>query len=90
MGIRAAIGAAPWTLLRLVAGEALRMGAVGVGAGLWGAALVVGVLAPPGVDNFDAPVFGAVGALFLGAAAAAAAPGAGLAATAEPRSIMDA
>lgn len=90
MGIRAAIGAAPRTLLRLVAGEALRMGAVGVGVGLWGATLVVGVLAPPGVANFDAPVFGVVGVVFLGAVAAAAAPGAGLAATAEPRSIMDA
>ena len=90
MGIRAAIGAAPRTLRRLVLGEALRMGAAGVGLGLWGATLVVGVLAPPGVDIFNAPVFVAVAVVFLGAAVGAAVPGAGLAATAEPRSIMDA
>lgn len=90
MGIRAAIGAAPPALRRLIVGEALRMGAVGVGLGLWGATLVVGVLAPPGVDNFDAPVFAAVAVVFLGAVVGAAVPGARLAATAEPRSIMDA
>lgn len=90
MGIRGAVGAAPRMLRRLILGEALRMGGVGVGVGLWGATLVVGVLAPPGVDNFAVPVFVAVAVVFLGAAVGAAVPGAALAATAEPRSIMDA
>ena len=90
MGIRAAVGAAPQTLRRLILGEALRMGAAGVGLGLWGAMLVVGVLAPAGVDNFDALVFAGVAVVFLAAALGAAGPGARLAATAEPRAIMDA
>ncbi|MDE2761667.1 MAG: hypothetical protein OXQ94_09105 [Gemmatimonadota bacterium] len=90
MGIRGAIGATPRRLRRLILGEALRMGAVGVGVGLWGAALVVGVLAPPGVANFDGAVFAGVAAVFLVAAVGAALPGARQAATAEPRSIMDA
>ena len=89
MGIRGAVGATPRRLRRLILGEALRMGAVGVGVGLWGATLVVGVLAPPDVGNFDAPVFAGVAALFLVAAVGAALPAARLAATAEPRSIMD-
>lgn len=89
MGIRAAIGAAPPMLRGLILGEALRMGAVGVGLGLWGATLVVGVLAPPGVDNFNVAVFAAVAVGFLGVVVGAAVPGAKLAATAEPRSIMD-
>ena len=90
MGIRSAIGAAPRALRRLILREALRIGGVGVGVGLWGATLVVGVVGPPGVDIFNAPLFLAVAVVFLGASAAAAVPSARLAATAEPREVMDA
>ena len=89
MGIRSALGAAPRALKRLILREALRIGGVGVGLGLWGTTLVVGVVGPPGVPIFNAPLFLAVAALFLGVSVGAAAPGARLAATAEPREVMD-
>ena len=88
MGIRAAVGAEPVALKRMILREAFRIGAVGTGFGLWGAILVVGILSPPSVDVFNAPLFLAVALLFLGAAVAAALPGARLAATAEPRSVI--
>ncbi|MDE2984292.1 MAG: ABC transporter permease [Gemmatimonadota bacterium] len=90
MGIRSALGAAPRALKRLILREALRMGVAGVGMGLWGAMLVVGVLAPPGVDVFNAPLFLAIAVIFVGGSVAAAVPSARLAATAEPREVMDA
>lgn len=90
MGVRAALGAGPRALRRLILGEALRMGAAGVGLGLWGSTLVVGVLGPPGVDNFSAPVFLGIAVIFLAAMVGTALPGARLAGTAEPRAIMDA
>ncbi len=90
MGIRSALGAAPRALKRLILREALRMGVAGVGVGLWGAMLVVGVLAPPGVDIFNAPLFLAIAVVFVGGSVTAAAPSARLAATAEPREVMDA
>ena len=90
MGIRSALGAEPQALKRLVLREALRIGGAGVGLGLWGAMLVVGVLGPPGVDTFIAPLFLAVAAVFLGVTVVAAVPSARLAATAEPREVMDA
>ena len=90
MGIRSALGAEPRALKRLILREALRMGGVGVGVGLWGAMLVVGVLAPPGVDIFNAPLFLAIAVVFVGGAVAAALPSARLAATAQPREVMDA
>ena len=89
MGIRGALGAQPVALRRMILAEAFRIGAVGVGLGLWGAMLVVGVMGPPGVDVFNAPLFMAVGVLFLGSAVGAAWPGARLAATAEPNSVID-
>ena len=89
MGIRSALGAEPGALKRMILGEAFRIGAVGVGLGLWGAVLVVGVLGPPGVDVFNATLFLAVAVVFLGSAVGAAWPGARLAATAEPRSVID-
>ena len=89
MGIRAALGAEPRALKRMIIGEAFRIGAVGVGLGLWGATFVVGVLGPPGVDVFNALLFLAVAVLFLGSAVGAAWPGARLAATAEPRSAIE-
>lgn len=90
MGIRSALGAVPRDLGRLILREALRMGGAGVGLGLWGTTLVVGVMGPPGVDVFNPLLFLAVAVLFLGAMVGAAVPGARLAATAEPREVMDA
>lgn len=90
MGIRSALGAAPRALKRLILREALRIGGAGVGMGLWGTTLVVGVVGPPDVAIFNAPLFLAVGVLFLGVSVGAAVPGARLAATAEPREVMDA
>lgn len=89
MGIRAALGAGPAKLRRRIVGEALRIGATGTGVGLWGAMLVVGVFGPPGVEPFSAPVFLIVAALFLAAAVWAVLPAARLAATADPRSVME-
>lgn len=90
MGIRSALGAAPRELKRMILREALRIGGVGVGLGLWAATLVVGVVGPPGVAIFNAPLFLAVAVLFPGVSVGAAVPGARLAATAEPREVMDA
>ncbi|MDE2806027.1 MAG: hypothetical protein OXN18_12870 [Gemmatimonadota bacterium] len=89
MGIRAALGAGPAKLRRRIVGEALRIGATGIGTGLWGALLVVGVFGPPGVEPFSAPVFVVVAGLFLAAAVWAVLPAARLAATADPRSVME-
>ena len=89
MGIRAALGAGPARLRRRIAGEALRIGATGTGMGLWGAMLVVGVFGPPGVEPFSVLVFLVVAALFLVAAVWTVLPAARLAATADPRSVME-
>ena len=89
MGIRAALGAGPARLRRHIVGEALRIGATGTAMGLWGAMLVVGVFGPPGVEPFSAPVFLVVAALFLAAALWTVLPAARLAATADPRSVME-
>lgn len=89
MGIRAALGAGPAKLRRRIVGEALRIGATGTAMGLWGAMLVVGVFGPPGVEPFSAPVFVVVTAVFLAAAVWAVLPAARLAATADPRSVME-
>ena len=89
MGIRAALGAGPAKLRRRIVGEALRIGATGTAMGLWGAMLVVGVFGPPGVEPFSAPVFVVVAAVFLVAAVWAVLPAAGLAGTADPRSVME-
>ena len=90
MGIRSALGAEPQALKRLILREALRMGGAGVGLGLWGTTVVVGVLGPPGVDNFNALLFLVVAVVFVGVTVLAALPSARLAATAEPREVMDA
>ncbi len=89
MGIRSALGAEPRALYRMVLGEALRIGGVGVGLGLWLTTLVVGVLGPPGVRVFSAPLFLLVGVVFVVAAVGAAGPSARIAASADPRSVMD-
>lgn len=89
MGIRAALGAGPAKLRRRIVGEALRIGATGTAMGLWGAMLVVGVFGPPGVEPFSAPVFVVVTAVFVAAAVWAVVPAARLAATADPRAVME-
>lgn len=89
MGIRAALGAGPARLRRRIFGEAFRIGATGVGAGLWGTMLVVGVVAPPGVEPFSAPVFLFVAALFLAAVVWAVVPAARVAGEADPSAVME-
>ena len=89
MGIRSALGADPRALHRMVLGEALRIGGVGVGIGLWFTTLVVGVLGPPGVRMFSAPLFLLVAVVFVVAAVGAARPSARLAASADPKIVMD-
>ncbi len=90
MGIRSALGADPRRLYRMVLGEAFRIGGVGVGLGLWFTTLVVGVLGPPGVRVFSAPLFLLVAVVFIVAAVWTARPSAHLAASADPRVVMDA
>lgn len=89
MGIRAAVGAGPARLRRRIVGEAFRIGATGVGVGLWGTMLVVGVVAPPGVEPFSAPVFLLVAALFMAAVVWAVLPAARLAGEADPSTVME-
>ena len=89
MGIRAAVGAGPARLRRRIFGEAFRIGATGVGLGLWGTMLVVGVVAPPGVEPFSAAVFLLVAALFLAAVVWAVLPAARLAGEADPSTVME-
>ncbi len=89
MGIRSALGADPRALRRMVLREAFRIGAVGVGMGLWLTMLIVGAVGPPGVGIFSAPLFLAIAAVFVLAAVLAALPGARVAASSEPRSVMD-
>ena len=89
MGIRSALGADPQALRRMVLREAFRIGAVGVGTGLWLTTLITGVVGPPGVAIFSAPLFLAIAAVFVSAAVVAAMPGARAAASSEPREIME-
>ena len=89
MGIRAALGAGPARLRRRIFGEAFGIGATGVGMGLWGTMLVVGVVAPPGVEPFSAPVFLFVAVLFLAAVVWAVVPAARLAGKADPSMVME-
>ena len=90
MGIRAAVGAPPGKLRRMVIREALRLGAVGSGLGLWAATFVIALLSPRAVDIFSAPLFMAVAVLFIGSALLVALPSARLAASAHPRTVMEA
>ena len=90
MGVRSALGAPPRALRRMVLAEAVRLAAVGTGLGLWAATFLVAVLSPVAVEIFNPPLFLGVALLFVGAAFAVALPGAGLAASADPRSVMEA
>ncbi len=89
LGIRAALGAAPRTLHRMVLGEALRIGVTGVGLGLWGAALIAGAFAPSGVGIFSGPLAVATGLVFVAGTVMAALPGSLAAAAADPREAME-
>ncbi len=88
LGIRAALGAPPRSLRRMVLRETLRIGVAGTGLGLWAATSVIAFLSPRAVAIFDAPLFLLIAGLFIGGAILVGLPGAGLAATAHPRTVM--
>ncbi len=89
MGIRSAVGAPPRTLHRMVVREALRIAAVGTGLGLWVATFLVALLSPDAVGIFSLPLYVVVAVLFIGSAVLVALPGARLAASADPREVME-
>lgn len=89
MGVRAALGAPPRKLRRMVIREALRLGAAGTGLGLWAATFLVAFLSPSAVGIFSPPLFLVVGVVFIGAAVLVALPSARLAASADPREVME-
>ena len=88
LGIRAALGAPPRSLRRMVLRETLRIGVAGTGLGLWAATSVIAFLSPRAVAIFDAPLFLLIAGLFIGGAILVGLPGARLAATAHPRTVM--
>ena len=89
MGIRAALGARPRALRRMVVREALRLAVAGTALGLWAATFLVAFLSPNAVRTFSPPLFLGVAVLFIGSAVLVARPSAKLAATADPRQVMD-
>ena len=90
LGTRAALGASPKGLHRLVLGEATRLAAVSVVLGIWGATAIVGLLGPPDGPLFDGRLFAGVGLLFAAGTVLAAVPGARRAARVEPaRALAD-
>lgn len=90
MGIRAALGAPPRSLRRMVLRETLRISLVGTGLGMWVATTVIAFLSPSAVDTFDAVLFLTITVLFVGGAVLVALPSARLAATAQPSTVMQA
>ena len=89
MGVRSALGAPPRKLRRMVIREALRLGAAGTGLGLWAATFLGAFLSPSAVGTFSLPLYVGVAVLFVGSAAVVALPSARLAASAEPREVME-
>ena len=89
MGVRSALGAPPRTLHRMVVRESLRLAAAGTGLGLWMATFLVAFLSPNSVGTFSLPLYVGVAVLFVGSAALVALPSARLAASAEPREVME-
>jgi putative ABC transport system permease protein len=73
MGLRMALGASPGDVLRLVAGQGLRLAVAGVVIGLVGAFWVTRLLASLlfGVSATDPATFGAIATLLIGVAALA-------------------
>jgi ABC-type antimicrobial peptide transport system permease subunit len=75
LGVRIALGAQVWDVLRLIAGAGVRVAAVGVIVGL-GVALAAARFVSPllfGVSAHDPCILAGVGALLLGVALAASA-----------------
>lgn len=89
MGVRAALGAPPRTLRRMVLREALRLAATGTGLGLWVATFLIAFMSPNAVAIFSPPLFVGVALLFIGSAVVIALPSARLAASADPREVME-
>lgn len=89
MGVRAALGAPPRTLRRMVLREALRLAATGTGLGLWVATFLIAFMSPNAVAIFSPPLFVGVAVLFIGSAVIVALPSGRLAASADPREVME-
>ena len=89
MGVRAALGAPPRKLRRMVVREALRLATAGTGLGLWVATFLVAFLSPNAVEIFSLPLFVGVAAVFIGSAVLVARPSAKLAASADPAEVME-
>lgn len=90
LGIRSALGAHPRTLRRMVLLETLRISAAGTGLGLWAATFTIAFLSPRAVAIFHAPLFLLIAGLFIAGAVLVGLPSAALAATAQPRVVMEA
>ena len=90
LGIRAALGAHPRTLRRMVLLETLRISVAGTGLGLWAATFTIAFLSPRAVAIFHAPLFLLIAGLFIAGAVLVGLPSAALAATAQPRVVMEA
>jgi putative ABC transport system permease protein len=73
IGIRLALGAQPWDVLRTIVVHGLSLAALGIGVGLVAAALLRPLLATQlyGIDAIDLPTIAAVPALLLTTAAIA-------------------
>lgn len=90
LGIRAALGAPPRTLRRIVLLETLWISVAGTGLGLWAATFMIAFLSPRAVAIFNAPLFVSIAGLFIIGALLVGLPSARLAATAQPRTVMGA
>lgn len=88
MGVRAALGAPPRKLRRMVVREALALAVAGTGLGLWAATFLVAFLSPVAVEIFSLPLFAGLAVVLVGAAVLVALPSAILAASADPRELM--
>jgi ABC-type antimicrobial peptide transport system permease subunit len=90
MGIRAALGAAPARVLRLITGDAARMtmagAAVGVALSLWLTRFLESRLF--GIERFDLPAFGAALAVVVAVSMAAAVIPARRASRVDPVSVL--
>ncbi len=88
LAVRAALGASPRLVRRLILGEVGRIAVVGLAVGTWLAAVAVGLLGPADSQVFSLSWTGGLGILFGAAALAAGLPGALRAASAEPRDAL--
>jgi putative ABC transport system permease protein len=90
MGIRLALGAERWTILRLILGQAVRMAGAGLALGVIGAVFLTRLLASLvyGVGTLDPMTFAAVPALLAGVAIVACLAPAYRAASVDPVSTL--